>query len=104
MKRVIDGKIYDTKTAEEICELPCSAQGKSDFRYHDTDLYRTKRGAYFLAGEGGAMSMWAQSVGNAYTWGDGLRVISKEEAREYAEAAELSPEDMQAAGFEIEEG
>ncbi|MEX2492957.1 MAG: hypothetical protein WD425_14475 [Nitrospirales bacterium] len=58
MKRVIDSKVHNTQTATEICELPCHHY-RGDFQYHDTTLYRTPKGAYFVAGEGGPMSMWA---------------------------------------------
>lgn len=103
MKRVIDGKIYNTATATEICDLPCHHY-RGDFHWHDTTLYRTKKGAYFLAGEGGPMSLWAEPSGNnGWSGGSGLRVITAEEAREYAEQAELDPEAMQQAGFELEE-
>lgn len=103
MKRVIDGKVYNTETAEEVCELPCHYY-PGDFQYHETTLYRTPKGAYFLAGKGGPMTMWSEPSGNnGYSGGSGLRVIDQAEAREYAESAELSPEAMQAAGFELEE-
>jgi len=103
MQRVIDGKIYDTETALEICELPCHYY-RGDFQWHETTLYRTKRGAYFLAGVGGPMSRWAQPEGTSGTsGGSGLEVITQNEARAYAEAAELDLEAMTAAGFQLEE-
>lgn len=40
---------------------------------------------------------------NGYSGGSGLLAIDKEQAREYAEAAELSPEEMKEAGFKLEE-
>lgn len=104
MKRVIDGKVYDTETATAICELACHYY-QGDFNWHDTRLYRTQRGAYFLAGDGGPMSMWAVPEGsNGYSGGSGLSVIDADEAREHAERAGLSPEEMIEAGFTIEEG
>lgn len=103
MKRVIDGKVYNTETAEEICDLPCSAY-PGDFQYHETTLYRTPKGAYFLAGKGGPMTRWAQPEGtNGYSGGSGLEVVTSEEARGHAESAEVSPEEMIQAGFELEE-
>lgn len=103
MKRVIDGKIYNTETAEEICDLTCSAY-PGDFQFHETTLYRTPKGAYFLAGKGGPLTRWAQPEGNSgYSGGSGLEVVTQEEARGYAESAELSPEAMIEAGFELEE-
>lgn len=104
MKKVIDGKVYNTETAEHICTLECRYY-PGDFGYHDTGLYRTKKSTYFLHGTGGPMTMWAQPEGNTgRRGGSGLRVISADEAREYAEDAGLEPEEMIAAGFEIEEG
>ena len=102
-KQVINGKVYNTETAEEICELPCSYYG-SDFNFHLTHLYRTLKGAYFLAGKGGPMSMWAEpSGGNGRTSGSGIRVLDAEAARGYAESANLNEEEMIDAGFEVEE-
>lgn len=104
MRRVIGGKSYDTETGKKICELPCSYY-QGDFQYHLTSLYRSPRGAYFLAGEGGPMSMWAQPEGsNGHTGGSGLCVIDQDDAREHAERAGLSSDEMKEAGFTIEEG
>jgi hypothetical protein len=101
MKKVIDGKIYNTDTAQRICTLPCNADGDS-FKEHYTSLYRTKNGNYFLEGDGGAATMWARSVGNAKIWGSGLRQIDTAEAMQHACSANLSPEEMLAAGFELQ--
>lgn len=104
MKRVIEGKSYNTDTAEHICDLECSDY-PNDFRYHDTALYRTKKGAYFLSGEGGPMSMWSRAaMGGGSTSGKGIQLIDYAEARETAERAGLDEEEMTAAGFKIEEG
>ena len=103
MKKVIDGRVYNTETADCICDLRCSHY-PSDFAYHETSLYRTKKGAYFLAGKGGPMSRWRCKVGNGFSGGSGLLLLDYEEARGYAEAADLEPEEMAAAGFAIEEG
>ena len=104
MKRSINGKIYNTDTAEFICDLPCHYY-RSDFKWHDTSLYRTKKGTYFLAGEGGPMSMWSEPCGSgSWSGGSGIRVIGRDEALEYAEQAGLEPEEMIDAGFELQEG
>ena len=93
MKRIIDGKTYDTKTAKRICKLPCAAEYDTDFYWHNTGLYKSPAGAFFVAGEGNALSMWAEthSLGGRIG-GSGLRLITEEEAREFAEAAWLDPE------------
>jgi len=48
MRAIINGKRYDTDTADELCQLTCNAD-MGDFRWHDTRLYRTRRGTFFLA-------------------------------------------------------
>ena len=103
MKHIIAGRIYNTETAIRICELPCRFY-KGDFQYHDTDLYRTRNGNYFIAGQGGPASMWAEPCGNnGYSGGSGIRPVDTDTAMRYAETAELSPEEMVAAGFDIQE-
>lgn len=85
MKRIIEGKRYNTETAEEICELPCTAY-RGDFAWHKTSLYRTPRGAFFLSGEGNASSMWATAArGGGRGPGEGIRAIDADQAREILE-------------------
>ena len=102
MKKIINGKIYDTSAASRICQLQCGYY-PSDFGYHETHLYRTKRGAFFLAGEGNAASMWASSYGNTRGPGSGLRVVDQDRAMRYAESANLDESEMLAAGFAVDE-
>jgi hypothetical protein len=63
MKKVVDGKRYDTETATKVGYwdngLPIS-----DFGNVDETLYRTKNGAYFLFGRGGALTSYSVQVGN----------------------------------------
>lgn len=84
MKRIIDGKVYDTKTAEEIATwsngYPCN-----DFKHCEETLYRTKKGSWFVAGEGGAMSKYAVQYGNSYGGGSGLYPFTEDEARQWLE-------------------
>jgi hypothetical protein len=66
---------------------------------------RTHRGANFLAGESGPMSMWADPEGsNGYMGGGGICVIDEDDARAHAERAGLPPEAMRETGFTIDEG
>lgn len=85
MKRIIDGKRYDTDTAEMVCDVSSRTSNQRDFKWHDTQLYRTKNGRWFVAGEGGPMSQWFHDTGNGYSYGKGLRVIDANEARELLE-------------------
>jgi hypothetical protein len=103
MKRLIHGHIYNTETAREICEVPCKHHS-ADSQWHETRLYCTKNGNFFISGKGGPMSLWAMPAhGGGMTEGGGIRPLSVEEARRYAEAAELSPDQLQAAGLTLTE-
>lgn len=84
MRQIIEGKVYDTNKAAKLCEIECTAY-RGDFRYHDTALYVTKNGAYFLAGHGNALSMWAESCAGGTCGGQGIRVLTLEEAKEYGQ-------------------
>jgi hypothetical protein len=102
MKKVIDGKVYNTETAECIHEWSNSYY-PNDFHYCEESLYKTKKGAWFVAGEGGAMSGYARSCGsNSWAGGEGLRVLSDEEALGWLEQHGADADTI-AAHFPIEE-
>lgn len=85
-KRIVNGKRYNTETAEHLCNISRNGFNRGDFAYDDTDLYVTKNGNFFIAGEGGARSRWAQSYGqNGSQGGSGLRPIEKNDARSLLE-------------------
>lgn len=79
MRRIINGKRYDTKTAELIAEWS-NGYNHGDFHYCDEDLYKTKKGAYFIAGEGGALSKYAESCGNGSCDGNCIEVLNEDQA------------------------
>ena len=84
MKAIIQGKLYDTDTADELGDYSYSNRG--DFRFWAETLYRTKAGAYFIAGEGGPMSMYARPCGqNETAGGEVIRVVTEADAREWME-------------------
>ena len=62
MKKVIDGKVYDTETARKIGSGSRGHAGNPAFR---ESLYKTKNGAYFIAGTGCIIS---QTPGEALIW------------------------------------
>lgn len=80
MQRVINGKRYNTETATEVCSWS-DGQGRGDFNWHSTALYRTPKGAWFVSGEGGPMSQWRRRVGDMWSGGDGLNPVDKDDAR-----------------------
>ena len=84
MKSIINGKTYNTETATELGNYRWGAYG--DFNHIDESLYRTKKGRYFLAGEGGAMTHYCRSCGdNSWCGGEGITPIEEYEAREWME-------------------
>lgn len=84
MKKIIDGKKYDSDTAELIESY--SYSNRNDFNYISEDLYLKRTGEYFLYCEGGANSKYAVSAGNN-TWSGSEQIIplSFESAKEWAE-------------------
>lgn len=101
MKAIIDGKRYNTETATEIGRT-CSDYGRNDFKWWEEALYKTSKGQYFLAGRGGPMTSWAESLGDGTSGGEGIRLFTEKRAREWAERY-LKPEDVE-AHFAVEEG
>lgn len=86
MRKIIDGKVYDTETATQLLAVGnAGIVSSSDFTYHSTHLYRSRKGQYFLAGHGGALSMWATRLNNGSTGGDGIRLVTEQEARKLVE-------------------
>jgi hypothetical protein len=102
LRKVINGKTYRSHTAHLIVTLP-SPFPKTDNKWHETRLYRTHRGAYFLAGEGGSGSRWAKITPRGAIPGEGIEPISKDKARAYAKYAGLSPDRFVRAGFSRDE-
>jgi len=57
----------------------------TDFGYFEEELYKTKKGTWFLFGKGGALSPYAISVSGGTGEGQSIRVLTEEEAQEWAE-------------------
>jgi hypothetical protein len=91
MKRVIDGRIYDTDKAILIgSERDLSP---TDFRFFDAGLYQTKRSKrFFLAGKGGPMTAFGKQCSDGtWTFGEKIIPVDEKAAREWAERY-LKPE------------
>ncbi len=103
MTKVINGKTYRSHTAHLIVTVP-SLVPRTSNKWHETLLYRTQQGAYFLAGEGASLSRWAKETPTGAIPGEGIEPISKDDALAYAKDAGLSPDRFARAGFAREEG
>ena len=80
MKQSINGKMYNTETAKKLAHY-WNGLGAGDFGNLSEDLYITKKGSAFLAGEGGARSCYSKIVGqNCWSGGEGIRPLLTNEA------------------------
>lgn len=84
MKKIINGKVYDTDKAEELGIYEYS--NPSDFRHISETLYRKRTGEFFIWGAGGPMTKYARAVEqNSWSGGQRIMPMSFAEAREWAE-------------------
>lgn len=84
MKKIINGKVYDTETATRVAGWS-NDLGYRDFNWREEALYRKKTGEFFLRGAGGPRTNYAKRVGNM--WGDGEEImpLTYSEAQKWAE-------------------
>lgn len=103
MRKIIDGKKYDTDTATEVADWHNDC-AKSDFGFVHEWLYRKRTGEYFLYGEGGPETRYAEAYpGGGWQWGAGLVPLSYDEARRWAEER-LDADEYEAEFGEVSEG
>ena len=84
MRKVINGRTYNTATSKCIGSWD-NGHNTNDFNYCSEDLYKNTKGAYFLDGEGGAMSKYATHSGDSSGDGEELIPMTADEAEEWAE-------------------
>ena len=95
MKKIINGKVYDTSTAQAVCTWDNGVYG--DINSVEETLYLKRTGEYFLLGEGGARTQYATACGdNSWAGGSMIIPLSWEAAREWAEE-HMTSEDYEAA-------
>lgn len=84
MKKVIDGSLYNTRTAKLLGKWDNGQYGSLDFCAED--LYRTKSGKYFRHGQGGPRTPYAvPSQGGSLRSGEMIVPMSESDARGWAE-------------------
>lgn len=67
MRKIIQGKIYDTDKAKLIAQYS-NGLSLSDFKHVYEDLYLTDAGEFFIHAQGGPQTKYSESNGNS-TWG-----------------------------------
>lgn len=102
MKKIINGKMYNTETAKELGSWANSG-GWRDFSHMEETLYQKRTGEFFLYGEGGPMTKYAVSSGQN-TWSGGSKIIplTWDSAKEWAEK-HLDADEYEAIFGEISE-
>lgn len=84
MKKIINGRKYDTEKATMLGEWSNMSDYR-DFNYFCETLYRKRNGEYFLCGEGNAASKYAESMGqNSWSGGWAIMPLSYESAQQWA--------------------
>ena len=85
MKKIIKGKVYDTETATELASYSNGGTWR-DFSHFEETLYRKRNGEFFLHGEGGPMTRYAEAQGqNSCSGGARFMPLTYQEAQEWAE-------------------
>lgn len=101
MKKIINGKLYNTDTAKRLGEWANDIT--DNLHWVSETLYQKQRGEFFLHGEGGPSSKYAESIGQG-SWSSGEKIIplSYDAAQAWAEEY-LDANAYQAAFGPVEE-
>jgi len=84
MRKIINGKLYDTNKAKLVASVGNGYYG-NDFHRCVEDLYRTSKGAWFLHGEGGPLSKYGKQHGSTKCGSSELRSMETDEVVEWLE-------------------
>ena len=79
MKHIVNSKRYDTEAATFVAEH-FNGYGRNDFKFLRERLYVTKNGNWFLHGEGGPFTEYADSYGNSKSEGERIKEFTPEQA------------------------
>lgn len=102
MKKIINGKLYNTDTARQVGTWSNSADC-NDLSWVEESLYQKKTGEFFLHGQGGPNTRYAQQLeASHWTGGETISLISYESAQKWAEE-HLTADQYQAVFGEISE-
>lgn len=101
MRKIINGKKYDTETAEQLASY-WNELSTRDFRHMTERLFRKKNGEYFLYGKGGPASAYAKVLLDGCTEGERIVPLSEQEAKAWAEK-KVHCDEYEAIFGEVEE-
>lgn len=80
MKKIINGKKYDTTTATLVAEWS-NGYGSGDFHHCSEELYQKRTGEFFLFGEGGPLSKYAETSDGNNCYGERISLMDENEAK-----------------------
>ena len=84
MKKIINGKTYNTETAKAV-SVWCNGE-YGNMSYVEETLYKKKTGEYFLYGMSGATGKYAESIGcNSKNGGSKFISYTEDQAKEWLE-------------------
>ena len=82
MKKIINGRLYNTETAKEIGDWD---NGYMGFERCVEILYQKKNGEFFLYGSGGPMSKYSESCDGGWSGGTVIIPLTENEAMLWVE-------------------
>ena len=85
MKLIIEGVVYNTETAELLADN-WNGCDRSNFHFENEELYRTKKGKYFLHAEGGGLSKYAKIGYGFSSFGETISPLSDDEVFEFLQS------------------
>lgn len=97
MRKVIKGRLYNTDTAQKLGWIDNTdrdnwatplLRAEIDANVIQETLYLTKSGNYFIHGEGGSLTRYAETLGD-HVWltGEHIEPITEERAKLWAQSA-----------------
>ena len=85
MKKIINGRLYDTQTAKALASRDNNCQPGS-FDYVVETLYRKKTGEFFLSGSGGARTIYAEHFEGGSRGSSRIMPLNEAKARKWVES------------------
>ena len=84
MKKIINGRVYDTETAKKIRKWDNGLYGNDDRACREI-LYKKTKGEYFLFGNGGALTKYSIPHGNSSCGSSDIIPLTKDEVKFWME-------------------
>ena len=104
MRAIYNGIVYDTDS-DNAKRVATWSNGyyRSDFKWCEEDLYRTKKGRWFLHGYGGGLSKYRETTGNGWCSGEVIQPMTDDEAKAWLEDSQCVDAYNKYFGDDLEE-